>query len=164
MQFSERERRFAAYVLAGRQAPVALVDRARSVLGTFTVERQLSISASFTQLPTGWHQFPELRGTVALSWNNGPDSGGWANSMPLNAIAVQVWILPRKTPRYPPLKLVMPQRPATTLEGAPDTPEYRIRGRISGRDVEIWVDIRRPQPTQKLLRLAQRAVSAIRFT
>ncbi len=85
--------------------------------------------------------------------------------MPKDGIAVNVFFVgkPRATPHYPPLKLVMPKTPATTLEGAPDTPEYRIHGRVDGRDVEVWVDIRRPHPTQKLLRLAQRAVSAIRF-
>jgi hypothetical protein len=82
--------------------------------------------------------------------------------MPRNGIAV--WVsFPQQTSRYPPLKLVLPRSPATTLEGAPDTPEYRIHGRVGGHDVEVWVDIRRPHPTRKLLRLAQRAVSAIRF-
>ena len=67
-------------------------------------------------------------------------------------------------PHYPRLKLILPRTPATTLEGAPDTPEYRIHGRIDGRDVEVWIDIRRVHPKQALLRLAQRVVEAIRFT
>ncbi|MCY7302697.1 MAG: hypothetical protein LH654_06610 [Thermoleophilia bacterium] len=57
--------------------------------------------------------------------------------MPRDGIAVQVWFFPKKTPRFPPLKLAMPRSPATTLEGAPDTPEYRIRGRVNGHDVEV---------------------------
>jgi hypothetical protein len=118
---------------------------------------------SFAQLPAGWRQFAsDGRGAYALSWRYHPNSFGWATSMPRNGIAVQV-LFPNETPRYPRLKLVMRRSPATTLEGAPDTPEYRIHGRIDGHDVEVWVDIRRPHPTQKQLRLAQRAVSAVRF-
>jgi hypothetical protein len=117
---------------------------------------------SFAQLPAGWRQFTSARGAYALSWRYQPNSLGWAPSMPRNGIAVQVFF-PNETPRYPRLKLVLPRSPATTLEGAPDTPEYRIHGRIDGHDVEVWVDIRRPHPTQKQLRLAQRAVSAVRF-
>lgn len=119
---------------------------------------------SFARLPAGWQQFPDVRGAYALSWRwRQPDTFGWARSMPRNGIAVLVFF-PKQKPRYLPLKLVLPRTPATTLEGAPDTPEYRIHGRIDGQDVEVWVDIRRPHPTQKLLRLAQRAVSAIRFS
>jgi hypothetical protein len=82
--------------------------------------------------------------------------------MPKNSIAVGVFF-PKRVPQYPPLKLVLPMRPATTLEGAPDTPEYRIHGRVRGRNVAIWVDIRRPRPTKAQLRAAQRVVSGIRF-
>ena len=121
---------------------------------------------SFSQLPRGWHQLPaqsDHAAALALSWRYKPDSGGWANSMPRDGIAITVWFFPKKTPRFPPLNLAIPRSPATTLEGAPDTPEYRIRGRVNGHDVEVWVDIRRPHPTQRLLRLAQQAVSALRF-
>jgi hypothetical protein len=83
--------------------------------------------------------------------------------MPRNGIAVQVFFPPGEKAQLPPLKLVMPRLPATTLEGAPDTPEYRIHGRVAGRDVEVWIDIRRPHPTAAQLRLAQRVVSALRF-
>lgn len=83
--------------------------------------------------------------------------------MPRNGIAVQVFF-PSERPRYGRLRLVMPRTPATTLEGAPDTPEYRIHGRIDGRDVEVWIDIRHPHPTQKQLRLAQRVISALGFS
>ena len=82
--------------------------------------------------------------------------------MPKDAIAVNVFFL-TANPHYPPLKLVMPKSPATNLDGAPDTPEYRIHGRVDGRAVEVWVDIRRPHPTKKQLRFAQRVVSAVRF-
>ena len=117
---------------------------------------------SFAPLPSGWHAFADGSGAYALSWRYRPNSSGWAPSMPKDGIAVNVFF-PTDTPHYPPLKLVMPKSPATTLEGAPDTSEYRIHGRVKGRDVEVWVDIRRPHPTKKQLRFAQRAVSAVRF-
>lgn len=117
---------------------------------------------SFAELPAGWHQFSGNSGAYALNWRYRPNSSGWAPSMPRNGIAVQVFF-PNEAPRYPTLRLVMPRSPATTLEGAQDTPEYRIHGRIDGRDVEVWIDIRRPHPTQRQLRIAQRAIAAIRF-
>ncbi len=82
--------------------------------------------------------------------------------MPRGGIAVTV-LFPSAPPRYRRLKLILPKRPATTLEGAPDTPEYRIHGRVEGRDVEVFVDIRQPRPSKAQLSLAQRIVSAIRF-
>jgi hypothetical protein len=123
-------------------------------------------NVSFSSLPAGWH------GTVvqgdggyayALSWRYRQNPGGWASSMPKNGVAVSVLFLLSRTATYPPLRLVLPRKPATTLEGAPDTPHYRIRGRVLGRDVEISVDIRRPHPTKAQLRAAQAVVSAIRF-
>jgi hypothetical protein len=122
--------------------------------------------ASFAHLPAGWHQFADSGGgggVYALSWRYHPDNFGWAPSMPRNGIAVNVFF-PDDTPHYPRLRLVMPRAPATTLEGAPDTPEYRIHGQVDGHDVEVWIDIRRPHPTQYQLRIAQRALSALRFT
>ena len=116
---------------------------------------------SFAGLPAGWHRFGS-EGVYALNWRYRPNSLGWATSMPRNGIAVQVFF-PNETPRYPPLKLVMPRFPATTLEGAPDTPEYRIHGRVAGRDVEVWIDIRRRHPTARQLWVARRVVSALRF-
>ena len=119
---------------------------------------------SFSVLPRGWHGVVDLpNGAYALSWRYRENPYGWASSMPENGIAVTVFFLPKKAPPYPSLKLVLPKTPATTLEGAPDTPEYRIHGRVRGRNVEIWVDIRRPKPTQAQLRAAQRVVSGIRF-
>jgi len=82
--------------------------------------------------------------------------------MPRGGIAVTVFF-PPQPPRYRPLKLILPKRPAATLEGAPDTPEYRIHGRVEGRDVDVFVDIRQPRPSKAQLSLAQRIVSAIRF-
>jgi hypothetical protein len=76
-------------VLAGRRASAALVDRARAVLDTLTVEERPLPVASFTELPPGWCQFPSPRGTYAPSWDYRPDSAGWASSMPRNAIAIQ---------------------------------------------------------------------------
>ena len=118
---------------------------------------------SFSHLPAGWHAFSEANGAYALSWRFRPNRYGWAPTMPKNGIAVNGFFLPRTSPHYPPLKLELPKAPATTLEGAPDTPEYRIHGRVGGRDVEVWIDIRDPHPTNAQLRVAQRVVSAIRF-
>jgi hypothetical protein len=120
-------------------------------------------AVSFAKLPLGWHQFVASSGAYALSWRYRPGPFGWATGMPRNAIAVQVFF-PNEATHYPKLRLVLPRLPATTLEGAPDTPEYRIHGRIGGRDVEVWIDIRRPHPTQQQLRLAQRVLSRLRFT
>jgi len=83
--------------------------------------------------------------------------------MPRNGIAVTVIFPGRPKVGYPPLKLVIPKKPSTTLEGAPDTPEYRIKGSVNGRDVWVFVDIRRTHPTQAQLVAAQRVVSGIRF-
>lgn len=118
---------------------------------------------SFSVLPPGWHVVDASNGASALSWHYRENPYGWASSMPKNSIVVSVFF-PRKVPQYPPLKLVLPKRPAATLEGAPDTPEYRIHGRVRGRNVAIWIDIRRPNPTKAQLRAAQRVVSGIRFT
>jgi hypothetical protein len=117
---------------------------------------------AFAQLPAGWHAFATDNGAYALSWRYRPNSSGWAPSMPKDGIAINIFF-PTDTPHYAPLKLVMPKSAATTLAGAPDTPEYRIHGRVNGRDVELWVDIRRPHPTKQQLRVAQRAVYAVRF-
>jgi hypothetical protein len=83
--------------------------------------------------------------------------------MPKDGIAVTVFFPHERRSRYPPLRLLIPKRPTTTLEGAPDTPEYRIHGRVLGREVEVWVDIRRPHPTDAQLRAAQRVVSHLQF-
>ena len=118
---------------------------------------------SFSNLPAGWHAFSGANGAYALSWRYRPNRWGWAPAMPRNGIAVNVFFLASTTAHYPSLRLVLPKTPTTTLEGAPDTPEFRIHGRVRGRDVEVWVDIRRPHPTKAQLRVAQRVVSAIRF-
>jgi hypothetical protein len=118
---------------------------------------------SFSHLPAGWRAFSGDNGAYALSWRYRPDRYGWAPSMPKNGIAVNVFFPITKTAHYPPLRLVLPKAPATNLKAAPDTPEYRIHGRVSGRDVEVWVDIRRLHPTKPQLRVAQRVVAAIRF-
>ena len=82
--------------------------------------------------------------------------------MPRNGIVVNVFFVASKCP-YPPLRLVMPAKPSTFLEGAPDTPEYRIHGRVAGRNVEVWVDIRRRHPTKSQLHHAQSVVASIEF-
>lgn len=121
-------------------------------------------AVSFSLLPTGWHAAQASNGAYALSWRYREDRFGWAGSMPKNGIAVEVSFFPKQSSRYPVLRLVLPKTPATTLEGAPDTPQYRIRGRVQGRNVDIWVSIRRHKPTVAQLRAAQRVVSGIRFT
>ena len=132
----------------------------------FAIASTVPPQTSFERLPSGW-SLPrdEVNGAVALSWRYRHSSNGWANSMPKNGIAVSVSFPPGLPAgvKYRPLKLVLPKKPAATLEGAPDTPQYRIHGRIYGHNVEIWVSIRRPTPTRTQLSEAQRVVSAIRF-
>jgi proline iminopeptidase len=57
--------------------------------------------------------------------------------MPKGGIAVSVFF-PHEKPHYPRLRLILPKHPVTVLKGAPDTPEYRIHGRVRGVDVEVW--------------------------
>ncbi len=83
--------------------------------------------------------------------------------MPKNGIAVTVIFPNRSHLRYPPLKLIVPKTPSATLEGVPGTPEYRIKGRVNGRDVLVFVAIRRARPTRTQLAAAQRVVAGIRF-
>lgn len=113
----------------------------------------------FSVLPHGWSK----QDAYALSWRYRPNAMGWAPSMPRDGIAVTVIVLGKPRVGYPPLRLRMPRRPFGMLEGAADTPEYRIVGSVLGRDVEIRVDIRRVKPTGEQLRKAQRVVSGIRF-
>lgn len=142
-------------------ALIAVLSLAVSALPTASIGSPPP-DVSFSYLPPGWHAYPGSNGAYALSWRYRPNSSGWASSMPKNGIAVNVFF-PLQTAHYPSLKRVLPKVPATTLEGAPDTPEYRIHGRVRGRDVEVWVDIRRVRPTKAQLRFAQRVVSAIHF-
>lgn len=114
----------------------------------------------FSSLPAGW----STNDAYALSWKYRPNSLGWAPSMPRNGIVVTVIFPGRPKVGYPPsLKLVIPKKPSTTLEGAPDTPEYRIKGSVDGRDVWVFVDIRSAHPTRAQLAAAQRVVTGIHF-
>jgi hypothetical protein len=119
---------------------------------------------SFVQLPAAWRSFQSENGAYATSWAYRPDSHGWARHMPRNGITVTV-LFPTlaRSVRYPPLRLVLPRRPAVFLEGTRDTPEYRIRGRVKGRNALVMVDVRNPHPTAVERRLAQRVLAAIRF-
>jgi hypothetical protein len=117
---------------------------------------------SFAQLPDGWRGFPAAGGALATSWPYRPGPGGWATKIPRNGIAVSVFFV-RDTPAYPPLRLRLAAKTRFVLDGAPDTPEYRVRGRVRGHNVEIHVDIRNPHPSRARVRLAQRVVAAIRF-
>jgi hypothetical protein len=85
--------------------------------------------------------------------------------MPRDGIAVSVRFPHAQGEQsYWPLRLVLPRRPATVLEGTHDTPEYRIVGRVRGVYVSIFVDIRRLHPSRQQLQAAQRVVSTIRFS
>ena len=120
--------------------------------------------AFFVQLPAGWHQYREAPDATALNWQYHPSSDGWAPSMQRDAIAVTVYFPhPRGKQSYRPLRLTLPRRPSTLLEGTRDTPEFRIFGRVRGVDVNIFIDIRRLHPTRRQLRVARRVVSNIRF-
>jgi hypothetical protein len=121
--------------------------------------------ASFAHLPAGWREYRNMPGSTALNWHYQASPHGWAPSMPRGGIAVSVYFPhPGGKQGYRPLRLVLPRRPATLLEGTRDTPEYRIFGRVHGVDVNIFVDIRRLHPSGRQLRNAQRVVSAIRFS
>ena len=120
------------------------------------------IAVSFARLPPGWRQFPGTGYGLATSWSYRQGPGGWAFSIPRDGIAVNVFFV-RDTPPYPRLRLRLPASTKFALDGAPGIPEYRIHGRVDGHNVEVWVDIRRLQPTASELRLAQQVVSALRF-
>ena len=120
------------------------------------------IAVSFAHLPPGWRQLPGTGSALATSWPYREGPGGWALSIPRNGIAVNVFFV-RDTPPYPRLRLRLPTSTKFVLEGAPGIPEYRIHGRVRGHNVEVWVDIRRRDPTTSQLRLAQRVVSALGF-
>ena len=147
----------AAVAVGVASSPVANAQRDRSLIRTPL--------ASFSHLPAGWHQYRETTDATALSWHYRPNPYGWAPSLPSGGIAVSVsFPHPRQRQRYRPLRLVLPRRPATFLEGTRDTPEYRIYGRAHAVDVNIVVDIRRLHPIRADLRMAQRVVSSIRFS
>ena len=118
-------------------------------------------AVSFAHLPPGWHAVGGE--SVATSWPYRPgDGGGWADHMPVGGIAVTVFF-PTIDTHLAPIRLVLPRKAATLLEGTTDTPEYRIEGSVHGRDVFVWVDIRTKRPTAAQLHAAQQAVSAVRF-
>jgi hypothetical protein len=119
--------------------------------------------ARFAHLPVGWHQYPDPPDALALSWRYRANTFGWAASMPRGGIAAYVHFLPGKA-HFRPLRLVLPRRPVTLLEGTRDTPEYRIYGRVEGADLIIFVDIRRLHPTHAQLAAARRVVSLTRFS
>ena len=104
--------------------------------------------ASFARLQSGWHEYRAMPGTTALSWHYRPSQYGWATSMPRDGIAVTVYFPHvRGRQRYRPLRLVLPRRPSTLLEGTHDTPEYRIFGRVRGGRCE---HLRRHPPSPPL--------------
>ncbi len=130
--------------------------------GRVVVAQQPAPIVSFARLPAGWRAFAEGAGAYATSWSYRENSFGWAASMPRGGIVVRVFF-PSTAARQPALRRALPAKPAVLLDGTTDTPEYRLRGRVAGRAVEVWVDIRRPRPTAGELRAAQRVVSSIRF-
>jgi hypothetical protein len=122
-------------------------------------------AASFVDLPHGWHAYRDAQDSTALNWRWRPNSNGWAASMPRGGIAVNVYFPhPQQKQHYGPLRLVLPKRPSTLLEGTRDTPEYRIYGRVHGFDVNIFVDIRRVHPSRADLRSARLVAFKIRFS
>jgi hypothetical protein len=140
-------------------------------------------SATFTNLPPGWHQFDEglqRRGrchtiayTLAASWRaDRAGSHGWAAEMPPDAIAIGVGLYgpvraeDRRNPHYPPigdLPLELPSTTASYLEGSPDVPEYRVSGRLSDYLVDVRADINNPAPGRALLRQARSVVRRVRL-
>jgi hypothetical protein len=148
-------------------------------------------SAKFARLPGGWRAFDREFGLLtrrggdvesyALSWPYRRNSFGWANSMPRNAIAIEVLLLRTSadgsrinlclhTPHlggFPPIRRLPLRLPRTTgdrLEGAPNVPEYRVFGRIDDMyNVDLRVDVNNPRPTPAMLRTAQKVVAAIAF-
>jgi hypothetical protein len=123
----------------------------------------IAIVPTFASLPAGWRSYQDA-GVIATNWPYAPGQrpGGPADYMPKGGIIVNV-TFPTDRTRFKPLRLLLPRRPTTMLEGTKDTPEYRIEGRTHGRNVIIYVDIRNQHPTIAELRIAQRVVSAIRF-
>lgn len=131
--------------------------------GRVVVAQQPAPIVSFARLPAGWRAFLEgAAGAYATSWSYDENSFGWAGSMPRGGIVVRVFF-PNTAAHPSALRLALPAKPAVLLEGTTDTPEYRLSGRVAGRAVEVWVDIRRPRPTPAELRAAQRVLSQIRF-
>src|SRR5436190_1627710 len=131
--------------LALAAARMVAVARARpSILRRYAVTCR---KARSSDIPARWPRDRSLRPAVI-----------WASC----CFAQTSLVWPRS--RYGPLRLVLPRRPATFLEGTRDTPEYRIFGRARAVDVNIFVDIRRLHPTRADLRAAQRVVSRIRFS
>jgi hypothetical protein len=120
-------------------------------------------AVAFTRLPSGWHRYGGIGGAYATSWRYRPNSQGWALAMPRNGIVVRVFFVASRR-SYPPLRLVMPAKPSTFLEGAPNTAEYRIHGRLAQCNVEVWVDIRRRHPTKSQRHHAQAVVGSIRIS
>jgi hypothetical protein len=120
-------------------------------------------AVAFAALPSGWRSY-QSSGVIGTSWSYIPGQlpGGPADYMPEGGIIVNV-TFPTAGAKFKPLRLVLPARPTTTLEGTQDTPEFRIQGRTHGANVLIFVDIRNRRPTASELRIAQRVVSAIRF-
>ena len=151
-----------AYALRTAQAErqVELAARAATLLQKAA---PLTPSAVFAALPAGWRSYQDA-GAVATSWAYAPGKrpGGPADYMPTGGIIVNV-TYPTARTKFKPLRLVLPRRPTTMLEGTKDTLEYRIEGRTHGTNVLIYVDIRNPHPTVPELRIAERVVSAIRF-
>ena len=71
----------------------------------------------FTRLPSGW----QATESYALSWRYREDVNGcWLDAAKRDR---RLGRFPRRLVGYSPLRLALPKRSFTTLEGAPDTPE-----------------------------------------
>jgi hypothetical protein len=147
-------------------------------------------AATFAYLPKGWEALPQTAGVLtragaetestALSWRYKPNSFGWANRMPRNAIAVDLLLIRRaagprinlchstphlpESPKIKHLPLRLPSTTSTQLEGEPNVPEYRIFGRLGDwYNIDLRVDISNPHPTPAMRQRAREVVSHIRF-
>ena len=139
--------------------------------------------ALFGSLPPGWRQFDDLvqrRGPChvvanSLAANFPADrarSHGWAAALPPDGIAVTVSLIGPVIPEderradYPPADerpLELPRTTASSLEGSPDVPEYRVFRRTPDYLVEVRADINNPEPGAALLDEAQAVVRRLRL-
>jgi hypothetical protein len=139
-------------------------------------------SAVFESLPPGWHQFDEgvqQRGpcraiayTLAANWRaDRAGSHGWASDMPPDGIAISIGLFGpiregERHPEYLPVgefPLELPLTTASTLEGSPEVPEYRVFGRTQDYLVEVRADINNPAPRRALVEEARSVVRRLRL-
>jgi hypothetical protein len=139
--------------------------------------------ALFEALPSHWHQFDEpvqriglcrtVANTLAANWRaDRVGSHGWAAEMPRDGIVITVTLIGppvrehRLRSAYPPVgkaPLRLPATTASSLEGLPDVPEYRVFARTPDYLVEVRADINNPGPGRALVREARSVVRGLRL-